>query len=960
MTAPGGPESLHPWLVELSLLEAEVDRRSLLRQSLLRQGKGSADQETFEHLYQGAVVLLRVDVKRAERLAEVGAWIAAELNNPSVSAKCARMLGHVMALKRDYDNAIQEYDRSIAGFETLGEQLDAAISISGTMQPLIYMGQYERAFQLAEKARVVFQANGDQLRLARLDSNVANIYYRQDRFQDALQLYERAYHNFLNNGAPMDIAVVLRNLAVVYISLNEFSKAEATYKTARAHSEEHGFSALVVMADYNVAYLYYLRGEYLRAIEMYDQTRVLCQKLGDKYHQALCDLDESEIYLELNLTEGGLELAQSAFAAFVDLGMTYEAAKAATFSAIAISQQGHYKPALQAFDRARELFVQERNHLWPALIDLYKALVLYEIGDDDKAEDLSSSALQYFASSASPAKAALCELLLAGIELRAADGEEARRYCSSALSRLMQAESPAIYQAFFMLGQVEEAAGNVKLAHQAHQNAFEKLEGLRSNLGRDELKIAFVQNKSLVYESLVVNSLAMNRSVGAEEDAFHYIEQAKSRSLADLIAFRAGSIAARTPEPSVAMGQFRDLNQKLNWTYHQIELEELNLESGSAERIRRLRAQSREYEDALVRAFSQVQNVEQDYASLQGAKTVSVEELQRAVPEDSLVVEYYAARNRFYVCLISRGQFQIVPLGEVGAVREKLRLLQLQLSKFRLGPEFTQLMEEPLLRATQSHLEELYALLIAPIRDRLIAKHLVVVPHSFLHYLPFHALSDGQRYLIDDYSISYAPSGTVFAACQGNGRVAMGDDTLVLAVPDERACHIEEEARFVAQAMGSARLFMGGDATEQRLREFGPQSRLIHIATHGHFRQDNPMFSSIRLGDSLLSLFDLYQLQFSAELITLSGCGTGMSVVMGGDELIGLVRGLLYAGAKTLMVSLWEVHDRSTSEFMRIFYTDFRKSANKASALRKAMLNLKEKYKHPYYWAAFALVGKIA
>ena len=120
------------------------------------------------------------------------------------------------------------------------------------------------------------------------------------------------------------------------------------------------------------------------------------------------------------------------------------------------------------------------------------------------------------------------------------------------------------------------------------------------------------------------------------------------------------------------------------------------------------------------------------------------------------------------------------------------------------------------------------------------------------------------------------------------------------------------------------------------------------------------MFSSIRLGNSLLSLFDLYQLHFDAELVTLSGCGTGMNVVIGGDELIGLVRGLLYAGAQTLMVSLWEVHDQSTAEFMRDFYEGYRASANKANALRSAVLKLKQKHRHPYYWAAFALVGKFS
>src|SRR5262249_6699713 len=283
--------------------------------------------------------------------------------------------------------------------------------------------------------------HNDRLRLARLDSNIANIYYRQDRFQDAVALYEGAYSEFLQCGEPLDLAAVPRNLAVGYTSLNDSPRAEEPSRLARRHCQEHGFSLLVAEADYNVAYLHYLRGEYLRAIELYDQTRTLCAALGDHYHQALCDLDESEIYLELNLTEGGTELAQDAFVAFHELGMTYEAAKAATFSAIASSQQGRYKQSLAVFDQARELFVKEQNKLWPALIDLYKALVLYEAGDNDDAEDLASTALEYFAGSALPSKAALCELLLAAIELRASDPEESRRFCSAALARLIHIDS---------------------------------------------------------------------------------------------------------------------------------------------------------------------------------------------------------------------------------------------------------------------------------------------------------------------------------------------------------------------------------------------------------------------------------------------------------------------------------------------------------------------------------------
>lgn len=952
--AQASTHNLEPWIVELSFIsDAEARRRYLDRNPQLRS------LEAIESIYDAVVLLGRVELQRAERLAEAAALLVVELKDPHATAQTERIAGHIFYMGGRHRQAIPRYEKAHALFEALDRPLDVARTISGgLLQSLIYDGQYDRVFLLEKKARAIFTEHGDELRLSRLDINMGNVLYRQDRFQEALEYYERAYRGLLVHGEPMDIALALRNMEVCYISLNEFEKAEGAHELTVRHCEQHGLTLLIVEADYNIAYLYYLRGEYLRAIELYDKTRARCEKLGEKYHRALCDLDESEIYLELNLTEGGEDLAHDAFLAFDELGLRYEAAKAATFSAIAQSQQGNSRRALEIFDEARVLFAGEQNQLWPPLIDLYKALVLNEAGRDDEAHELASAALEYFGTSPLQAKAAICELLLAEIELRFSDTESARHYCNSALARLLEVESPAAYQAYFMLGRVEEAGQNPELARDAYRLSYRKLEDLRSHLGREELKIAFLKDKLAVYEGLVVTSLALDAGDAGGAQAFEYVEQAKSRSLADLIAFRSASLEPRAIHHPASMEQLHELRQKLNWVNHQIELEELNPGPRSRERIERLRKQGREFEDSLMKAFTQVQSEDRELAGLQNATgAVTAREIQERLPADTVLLEYYSARNRFYVCLITRTGTQVFPLAEAGQVREELRMLQLQLAKFRLGEEYIRPLRGMLLEATEFHLRNLHALLIAPIRLHLKAGHLIVVPHSFLHYLPFHALNDGQRALIDDFTVSYAPSASVFLLCQEKTPVTSGK-ALVLAVPDERAPFIREEALQVAAALGGARMFLGEEATEEQLKTYGPDCQFIHIATHGYFRQDNPMFSSIRLGNSLLSLFDIYQLHLNAEMVTLSGCGTGMNVVVGGDELIGLVRGLLFAGAQTLMVSLWEVHDQSTAEFMHDFYLSYGRLKNKAGALREAVLKLRERQPHPYYWAAFALVGK--
>ena len=234
---------------------------------------------------------------------------------------------------------------------------------------------------------------------------------------------------------------------------------------------------------------------------------------------------------------------------------------------------------------------------------------------------------------------------------------------------------------------------------------------------------------------------------------------------------------------------------------------------------------------------------------------------------------------------------------------------------------------------------------------------LILVPHGFLHYVPFHALHDGDGYLVDRFSISYAPSAGVFHLCAAKENTAQ-DASLVLGVADARTPRILDEVHAVADALPDATLLVGKEASEEAITKYGATCRFLHIATHGMFRRDNPMFSAIQLGTSRLSLFDLYDLQLNADMVVLSGCGTGLSAVLGADELVGLTRGWLYAGARSVLVSLWDVHDASTAIFMRRFYQHLGSGSGRAQALRRTMRDIREEFPHPYHWAPFVLVGK--
>jgi CHAT domain-containing protein len=426
----------------------------------------------------------------------------------------------------------------------------------------------------------------------------------------------------------------------------------------------------------------------------------------------------------------------------------------------------------------------------------------------------------------------------------------------------------------------------------------------------------------------------------------------------ELIAQPVQTIPDNDAGQSDLVRSIRNLREELNWYYNLIEREQLRPEENSLARIQNLERQAKSRESQLLRSLQEATELEIHQAGLQRAPAqVSIEQIRAALPEETTLIEYFCVQDRVLACVLSRRGLQIVPLTLQSRVLKHLQFLQFQLSKFRLDPQYVNTFLTSLLHSTQAHFRDLYQELLAPLRTSLDAEHLVFVPHGLLHYVPFHALHNGNNNLIDDFSISYAPSASIFAICQNKSANSSGE-SLIMGVADAQAPSIFDEVSALQAILPNPQLFVGEKATHSILEEHGPQSRIIHIATHGYFRQDNPMFSSIRLGDSYLSLYDLYHMNLPAELVVLSGCATGLNVVKTGDEQIGLVRGLLQAGAQSMVLSLWDVHDASTKEFMVAFYRGWRRGLSKSMALKVAMRELRESYPHPYYWAPFLLIGK--
>src|SRR5215472_8125368 len=954
MPATRSKSSAGEWIAQLAQLSTEVDRRKFLARH-----RGIIRKEFVEQLAEQVVERVRVSTQEALHLAEAAILIGERLKRKDALALCLRAKANALVYSsRDNRAATELHERAFQLYESLGDWKEAGRTLSTSIQPLILLGEYDQAFRAADRAREIFTRLDDQRRLARLEINVGNIYHRQDRFEESISHYESAYEGMLAYQDVEGIAVVLSNMAVCLISLNDFPRALATYQRARTFCEQHNMPLLVAQADYNIAYLYYLRGEYSRAIESLYAARRACETTGDAYHFALCYLDLSDIYLELNLSEEAREMAHEGFNRFEKLGMGYEAAKTLANEATAYGQQGKTVQALERFAQAREIFVREKNLVWPWLIDLYQGLLLFHEGRYFEARRLCSVAAAFFDQSALAGKAVLAHLLLARIAFQVGDHAQAEEEACTALAKLSGLQTPVLaYQAHFLEGQIAQARGDHATAHRAYQTARTALETLRSRLQGEELKISFVKNRMQVYEALVDLYLSGNNGETSEE-AFACIEAAKSRNMIEMIFQSGQSLPFGETGQSDLVRRIRDLREELNWYYHRIELEQLRPEERSREKLRSLHEIAESQEKELLRALRELPAHERENATLEASGDFSLKNLQATLPADATLIEYFIAGEQLIAAVVSRETSRILPVTMVSRVAHLQQLLRFQLAKFRMGAEYVRRFEGPLLEATNSHLEALYSELIAPVRQLLQGKHLIFVPHGPLHFLSFHALKNGQEYLCDAFTISYAPSATVFSLCQQK-QASTAADALVFGIADARAPLILDEAHCVAGLLPRSSLHLGEEATSSILRAKGLTSGLLHIATHGIYRQDNPMFSGIRLGDGYLNLYDLYQMRLNARLVTLSGCATGMNFVAAGDELLGLQRGLFCAGATTLLLSLWDVHDESTAQLMGYFYRHYIQSADMARSLQHAMRELRQRKPHPFYWAPFVLVGKL-
>ena len=476
------------------------------------------------------------------------------------------------------------------------------------------------------------------------------------------------------------------------------------------------------------------------------------------------------------------------------------------------------------------------------------------------------------------------------------------------------------------------AEGQKSVAEDMLKKAIDVIEKQRSSINSEAGRIGFVGDKQTVYAELTALLLADGRYA----EAFAYVERAKARALVDLLASQKDikSHGGQTEQIKTTLSELNKAENDLTFV---------------------AQAQNKEGQNktrSIVLALKKdLQEKVPELASLVSVTTPATVEIQSMIKDDETLLEYYSTGKEWYIFILT-GKTIVAQRLPVTDLENNIDALRKNITTRNL-PGFNQ------------YSRTLYRQIFALAAPTIKTKKLIIVPHGSLHYLPFAALSDGEEYLIDRFSIRMLPSAGILIFLQkrmnqeDRGALIFGNPKL--DDPKYDLKFAQDEALAIGKIIPKSNVLLRSEASKTNLQYYGSQYSVIHLAVHGVFDLDKPLNSALLLAadrnnDGLLRASDLYNLSLNADLVTLSACETALGKVATGDDVVGFTRGFLYAGARSLISSLWQVDDEATRDLMVNFYNNLSKMS-KDEALRQAQLKVKKQYPPPYYWAAFLLTG---
>lgn len=958
-------DGIEPGLVdELLALETREQQTKTLRDA------GLLDADGLKNLLDEADRLVVGDPGKARRLAELGIELAETAKAPAAVPYATYILAGSHGMNGDLNEELRLTKVAYNGFVALGMNLEALRTNVGRMSALLELGRYGEALDAGQVVLDALDCKGSlpmEPTLQGIDLLTATVYNNRGicyeligRYEEALEAYDIAEQHFATLGMTERLSMVMSNRGLVLLRLGRGTEALAAHEAAADVLAKADLALRHAQAVANIGETHLQLSNYARSLKEFELARRLLAPTDALVDKHFVLRNTADAYLALNLHSEALATYREAEVLLRGTGMAHDQAQALWGMGSALVAHSEFEEAERVLDEAAALFEKAGNVPLLAGVMLERASLWEARGDRAGARAMVWRALALVSGDSWPVQQVYARLRLADMLLPDTTSVEPHLLAARRLADRL-ALPHLRYRTNERLGHLRRLQGRDGEARTLLEAAVEEIERSRVTVVQDVMRASFLRDKTAAYEDLLQLYLAQDEDLSVWR-AFTVAERAKSRALVDLLSGMTERESSADPELD---RRLRGLQADLNAAYSGL------LGSHDGEReipISELQARAVELEGEIGRL--RLQATADGSPSELFAVPMPPGAIRNDLPADVALLAYHAAGDEILAFVHARGQVRVARhLGSVAEVQRLLRKLDSQWDRCGAGGEFAERHMPLLERSARQVLAALYAELVAPIEPLLEevgdslpgkdnpARKLAAVPHGPLHRVPFHALFDGELYLIERFEISYAPSATVYALCQE--RSARGlDGALVLGVEDPSIPAAADEARAVWEHLPGAEVRVGEEATLAALRNGTSGRGAFHLACHGLFRADNPMFSALKLHDGWLLAADAMSLDLDGALVTLSACESGRSEVVGGDEILGLTRAFLGAGAATLAVSLWLVQDETTAELMGSWYERLRAGERPATALRAAQLELKERYPHPYYWAPFVLIGR--
>jgi CHAT domain-containing protein/tetratricopeptide (TPR) repeat protein len=993
------------------------DAVTLFEQALkLRQKIGKLDSIVEIRNELGDVYFSQTNYGEAEKNYQQAYKLQQELGNRAEEARALENLSASHFWLHDTDRSFDEAQRALKLWQEVGDAQGIISALHRVGNGHRFNARWKEATLHYEQALALAVKTESKSLEAESLTRMAEVIWSQGKIREALDLYRKAFAIYDLLGDQTNKASALAEISAVLYELAEYNAAEKEINLALDLARKTHTRTVEARALAQLSYIAATRGDIRLCFKLqqdilkiyqetnnefgqantiatiariYDMTGDLKQALTNKtdvmarFQKLRSRVDQMDVYVDLAATYQALRNFPEAIknlnnALAMERELNFPSLRLRAFIALGAiyARLANYDEALRWLNEATPIAASLGQRTEIINVQFKQGWVYRLKGDYQKATELLNQALAAAKQLDANFDVFDIEEELGMAEYHAKDYKAATAHLDAALSqRERQSLLNEMWEPLYYRGLVERDQGNNPEAIKHWTRAVEIVERLRGQTGSDAAEALYQSDKNNLYSDLIDLLLKQQNCADCENRAWQYLARSKSSELATI--FGNSFKQARTAQERAIVGQAQTFQTRELALRRQLDEERRKPSAGrNQESLDRIAAQLRIVQADYDRY---TKSLDADQKKLVQIEPEDFRQIQKSLQKGEVFIEPMALGDRIVIFAVRWGAN--VPLiyretrvdeREVNETMQKLReALSHPEQRFgavraeREDTDATAKTEDPLVYS-----ERLYDWLIKPVLPEIAdATTLIISPSGRLRYIPFATLHDGAQYLIERYQIAVLTRAGSIGISDERGLDMSDMKMLALSNPAPVSAPLpgaDTEVDRLRQLFGgneSVRIFKHAEANKKNLLDTLFDYQILHLATHGYLNNESPDQSYILLAgdkDQRLTFDEIGRLEVGQmRLVTLSACQTALGDKAQGQEIAGLAYGFEKAGAATIIASLWSVNDESTKELMIGFYSNLKAGMPKARAMQEAQKSLMKsaRFRHPYYWAPFLVIG---